>query len=206
MERRSRSTTRKQHHELSASLTNGHSLSRDMTRHASLASAGPGGRHFPENLVHRVGGDSRTLSPERKPHNYGFPKTSPHHSMNKSGSYNVYTHGQPPPIPPPHGLTHAASAIALGVNGTNSNPVPPPRAPINNQQQQNRNKAVRKKISKQDSIHFGLTNINHLLISAFTPVELTNTPILHSFCPRFCRVRLCQVRKLGTISNFLSYK
>lgn len=167
MERRSRSTTRKQHHDLSTtpnnhSMSNGHSLTRDhltgtgsSQRHASLAN-GNGGRHFPENLVHRVGGDSRTLSPERKPpHNYGFPKTSPHHSMNKSGSYNVYTHGQPPPIPPPHGLTHAASAIALGVNGTNSNPVPPPRAPINNQQQQqNRNKAVRKicQISKQDSI------------------------------------------------------
>merc|ERR1719192_1967055 len=52
--------------------------------------------------------------------------------MNKSGSYNVYTHGQPPPIPPPHGLSHAASAIALGVNGTN--PVPtPPRAPVSSQ-------------------------------------------------------------------------
>ena len=96
------------------------------------------GRSFPEiptnsSLLQRVGGDSRTLSPERKPHNYGFPKTSPHHSMSKSGSYNVYTHGQPPPIPPlpPHGLSHAASAIALGVNGTGSNPVPPPRAPIN---------------------------------------------------------------------------
>merc|ERR1712051_884882 len=103
--------------------------------------------------VQRVGGDSRTLSPERKPpHNYGFPKTSPHHSMSKSGSYNVYTHGQPPPIPPaPHGglLSHAASAIALGVNGTSvgdprgnnpgQNPVPPPRAPVSNPPSNNQN-------------------------------------------------------------------
>merc|ERR1711894_166275 len=108
MERRSRSTTRKQNIELSQLSNN--TLSRDI------------GRSFPElphSLAHRPGGDSRTLSPERKPpHNYGFPKTSPHHSMSKSGSYNVYTHGQPPPIPPaPHGglLSHAASAIALGV-------------------------------------------------------------------------------------------
>ena len=127
MERRSRSTTRKQNIELSQLSNN--TLNRD-DRHTSI------GRSFPElphSLAHRPGGDSRTLSPERKPpHNYGFPKTSPHHSMNKSGSYNVYTHGQPPPIPPPHGLSHAASAIALGVNGTN--PVPtPPRAPVSSQ-------------------------------------------------------------------------
>ena len=119
MERRSRSTSRK-NGDLSLNTLNREA------RHASI------GRSFPElpnSLVHRGGGDSRTLSPERKPHHYGFPKTSPHHSMNKSGSYNVYTQGQPPPIPPPHGLSHAASAIALGINGTN--PVPtPPRAPI----------------------------------------------------------------------------
>ena len=128
MERRSRSTTRhRQNQELSQQQTKQTSLNRD-SRHSSI------GRSFPEiptnsSLLHRVGGDSRTLSPERK--SYGFPKTSPHHSMNKSGSYNVYTHGQPPPIPPPHGLTHAASAIALGVNGTSSNPIaPPPRAPV----------------------------------------------------------------------------
>ena len=124
MERRSRSSTRNRQAELSASL-NRNSVT---------------GRSFPEiptnsSLIQRVGGDSRTLSPERKPpHNYGFPKTSPHHSMSKSGSYNVYTHGQPPPIPPaPHGgLSHAASAIALGVNGQNNPIQPPPRAPVSN--------------------------------------------------------------------------
>ena len=140
MERRSRSTTRNRHSGIELSAHNS-TLSRD-SRHSST------GRSFPEfptnsSLLHRVGGDSRTLSPERKPHNYGFPKTSPHHSMSKSGSYNVYTHGQPPPIPPPHGLTHAASAIALGVNGTNSNPVPPPRAPINSRENRNNNNKVK---------------------------------------------------------------
>ena len=143
MERRSRSTTRNRpsgthNGELSShSHQNSVNLSRD-ARHTSI------GRSFPEiptnsSLLQRVGGDSRTLSPERKSHNYGFPKTSPHHSMSKSGSYNVYTHGQPPPIPPPpqgaphggHNLNHSASAIVLGVNGTTSNPVPPPRAPVN---------------------------------------------------------------------------
>ena len=149
MERRSRSTTRHRNNNgggggeqltTSANVPPS-SLNRD-SRHSSI------GRSFPEipisnsSLLHRVGGDSRTLSPERKPH-YGFPKTSPHHSMNKSGSYNVYTHGQPPPIPPPHGLTHAASAIALGVNGAN-NPVPPPRAPVANNNNNHRNNKVRK--------------------------------------------------------------
>lgn len=150
MERRSRSTTRhrqqqQQNQELSQSHQSQPNLNRD-SRHSSI------GRSFPEiptnsSLLHRVGGDSRTLSPERK--SYGFPKTSPHHSMNKSGSYNVYTHGQPPPIPPPpsHGLSHAASAIALGVNGTSNNPiVPPPRAPVTtppSKTSNNNNKQVR---------------------------------------------------------------
>ena len=142
MERRSRSTTRhRQNQELSQHQPQQQtSLNRD-SRHSSI------GRSFPEiptnsSLLHRVGGDSRTLSPERK--SYGFPKTSPHHSMNKSGSYNVYTHGQPPPIPPPHGLTHAASAIALGVNGTSNNPlVPPPRAPVTPAKSNNTSKQVR---------------------------------------------------------------
>ena len=144
MERRSRSTTRhrQQQQQQNQELSQQPSLNRD-SRHSSI------GRSFPEiptnsSLLHRVGGDSRTLSPERK--SYGFPKTSPHHSMNKSGSYNVYTHGQPPPIPPPHGLTHAASAIALGVNGTSNNPIaPPPRAPVTTSPSKtnNNNKQVR---------------------------------------------------------------
>ena len=95
------------------------------------SSADARGRSFPEmpaSLAFRAGGDSRTLSPERKG---PFPKTSPHHSMNKSGSYNVYTQGAPPPIPPP--LQHAASAITLGAG---LNPVPPPRAPVNNLRKQ----------------------------------------------------------------------
>lgn len=143
MERRSRSTTRnRQQAELSASLS----------RNSAT------GRSFPEiptnsSLLQRVGGDSRTLSPERKPpHNYSFPKTSPHHSMSKSGSYNVYTHGQPPPIPPaPHGgLSHAASAIALGVNGASgSNPVPPPRAPVSNPPNNQNNKNNNSNNTKQ---------------------------------------------------------
>ena len=158
MERRSRSTTRNRQAavELSASLN------RNSTT----------GRSFPEiptnsSLLQRVGGDSRTLSPERKPpHNYGFPKTSPHHSMSKSGSYNVYTHGQPPPIPPaPHGglLSHAASAIALGVNGTSvgdprgnpgQNPVPPPRAPVSNPPSNNQNNKNNNNIKQVGWAHF----------------------------------------------------
>ena len=126
--------------------------------------------------VQRVGGDSRTLSPERKPpHNYGFPKTSPHHSMSKSGSYNVYTHGQPPPIPPaPHGglLSHAASAIALGVNGTSvgdprgnnpgQNPVPPPRAPVSNPPSNNQNNKNNNNIKQVGWAHFFLLSPSSL--------------------------------------------
>ena len=117
MDRRSRSTTRNRN--------TGEPLSLRDHRNTSI------GRSFPEiptnsSLLHRVGGDSRTLSPERK--HYGFPKTSPHHSMNKSGSYNVYTQGAPPPIPPP--LGHAASSMGLSNGTTPNNPVPPPRAPV----------------------------------------------------------------------------
>ena len=167
MERRSRSTTRNRQAavELSASLN------RNSTT----------GRSFPEiptnsSLLQRVGGDSRTLSPERKPpHNYGFPKTSPHHSMSKSGSYNVYTHGQPPPIPPaPHGglLSHAASAIALGVNGTSvgdprgnnpgQNPVPPPRAPVSNPPSNNQNNKNNNNIKQVGWAHFFLLSPSSL--------------------------------------------
>ena len=97
MERRSRSTSRK----------NSEFSTTPNTRHSSI-----GRTNFPpeinQSLLHRVGGDSRTLSPERKPHNYGFPKTSPHHSMNKSGSYNVYTHGQPKSQPFTHRTTKSS--------------------------------------------------------------------------------------------------
>ena len=122
MDRRSRSTTRNRN--------NGEPLSLRDQRNTNM------GRSFPEipinsSLINRMGGDSRTLSPERK--HYGFPKTSPHHSMNKSGSYNVYTQGAPPPIPPPS-LNHASSTIGLingnGGHAPNGNPVPPPRAPV----------------------------------------------------------------------------
>lgn len=104
-------------------------------RHASL------GRLPLQELQHsslhsRPGGDSRTLSPERKP----MPKTSPYHSSlmamsaNKSGSYNGYLQGPPPPplVPPPNASSiSSASTIAMGVSGTQySQPQPPPRAPI----------------------------------------------------------------------------
>ena len=72
----------------------------------------------PSSLHNRPGGDSRTLSPDRRNSSTSFPKTSPHH--NKSGSYNHYT--QPPLTLP---------GIALGVNGKTNPPAPlPPRAPV----------------------------------------------------------------------------
>ena len=90
------------------------------------------------SLHSRPGGDSRTLSPDRRP----MPKTSPYHSSmmttNKSGSYNGYTQPPPPPlVPPPNSSSiSSASTIAMGVssshyNGTGQNyPAPPPRAPV----------------------------------------------------------------------------
>lgn len=89
------------------------------------------------SLHSRPGGDSRTLSPDRRP----MPKTSPYHSSmlasTKSGSYNGYTHPPPPPlVPPPNSSSiSSASTIAMGstnhYNGTSQNyPQPPPRAPV----------------------------------------------------------------------------
>ena len=107
MERRSRSTNRR--------------ADQSSSRHASLGrlptdptDAKLNGYHH--SLLNRPGGDSRTLSPDRR-NSTSFPKTSPHH--NKAGSYNQYTH---PPLTLP-------TSIALGVNGTKQ-PAPPPRAPV----------------------------------------------------------------------------
>lgn len=139
MERRSRSTSRR-----AAMLPNEHSHSAGP---ASLGNLAPpplmphqrqpsAGRIPLQELQHtglhnRPGGDSRTLSPDRRP----MPKTSPYHSsMLKSGSYNGYTHPPPPPlVPPPNSSSiSSASTIAMGsshYNGT-SYPQPPPRAPV----------------------------------------------------------------------------
>ena len=116
MERRSRSQNRR---------------SSDQNRHASLGrdNLGPTQKPlaFPSSSLHsRPGGDSRTLSPDRRNSNgTTFPKTSPHH--NKAGSYNHYT--QPPLTLP--------TSIALGINGStrtinnNNPPAPlPPRVPV----------------------------------------------------------------------------
>ena len=116
MERRSRSQNRR---------------SSDQNRHTSLGrdNLGPTQKPlaFPSSSLHsRPGGDSRTLSPDRRNSNgTTFPKTSPHH--NKAGSYNHYT--QPPLTLP--------TSIALGINGStrtinnNNPPAPlPPRVPV----------------------------------------------------------------------------
>ena len=149
MERRSRSISRR-----------GPTMPNDHSHSAGPASLGhPGSHHQPPMLHHRQasagrlplqelqhsglhtrpGGDSRTLSPDRRPL---MPKTSPYHSSmmsaNKSGSYNGYTHPPPPPlVPPPNSSSvSSASTIAMGVssshyNGTGQNyPAPPPRAPV----------------------------------------------------------------------------
>jgi hypothetical protein len=147
MERRSRSTARR-----GPMLPNEHSS--HSAGPASLGNPGPPilmphhrqasiGRIPLQELQHsglhaRPGGDSRTLSPDRRP----MPKTSPYHSSmmttNKSGSYNGYTHPPPPPlVPPPNSSSiSSASTIAMGVSSSHYNssgqnyPAPPPRAPV----------------------------------------------------------------------------
>ena len=179
MERRSRSQTRKANLALSADQQNsipGQNGLASNTRHASLgrlptelsalstntavntlANTGNTGfstyhSHHHNNLHNRPGGDSRTLSPDRRNNGSGtggrnFPKTSPH--AHKSGSYNQYTHPPPPPLTLPPSTT--SSHVALGINGTtahtNNNhvigkssyqlPAPPPRAPMSTSTPQN---------------------------------------------------------------------
>ena len=181
MERRSRSQTRKAANLAisSADQNSGHiqnGLSSN-GRHASLgrlpteltalssntaantlANSGPSGfssyhHSHHHNLHNRPGGDSRTLSPDRRNNGSGpggrdFPKTSPH--AHKSGSYNQYTHPPPPPLTLPPSTT--SSHVALGINGTtahtnNNNhvigkssyqlPAPPPRVPMSTSTPQN---------------------------------------------------------------------
>ena len=182
MERRSRSQTRKANLALSTaadpnSVPNQNGLSSN-GRHASLgrlptelsalstntaantlANSGPSGfssyhHSHHHNLHNRPGGDSRTLSPDRRNNGSGtggrdFPKTSPH--AHKSGSYNQYTHPPPPPLTLPPSTT--SSHVALGINGTtahtnnNNNhvigkssyqlPAPPPRVPMSTSTPQN---------------------------------------------------------------------
>jgi hypothetical protein len=196
MERRSRSTTRNRQNaaELSVAATQQPLLLSRDARHASI------GRSFPEiptnsSLLQRVGGDSRTLSPERKPH-YGFPKTSPHHTMNKSGSYNVHTHGQPPPIPPPpipppsHGLTHAASAMNGGTPPSiSNNPVPPPRAPITANSHMHRSSSSKNQVKKTEKSFSNLA----ARVNSVIP-DLTNQQ--QHYNSDFCKVALllrCEV-------------
>ena len=154
MERRSRSIARRAPSSSSAMLPNeqlSHSAgpaslghipnSHPIMPHHRQASVGrlPLQELQHSSLHSRPGGDSRTLSPDRRP---PMPKTSPYHSSmmttNKSGSYNGYTHPPPPPlVPPPNSSSiSSASTIAMGVssshyNGTGQNyPAPPPRAPV----------------------------------------------------------------------------
>ena len=180
MERRSRSQTRKANLAGNMELNTipGQNGLPSSSRHASLgrlpteisalstntaantlANSGTSGfssyhNHHHSSLHNRPGGDSRTLSPDRRNAGAGnggrdFPKTSPH--AHKSGSYNQYTHPPPPPLTLPP--TTTSSHVALGINGTtahttnNNNhvigkssyqlPPPPPRAPISTSTPQN---------------------------------------------------------------------
>ena len=146
MERRSRSTSRKaamlpgEHSHSAGPASLGSSVPPPLMPHQRQASIGriPFQELQQHSSLHaRPGGDSRTLSPDRRP----MPKTSPYHSSmlasSKSGSYNGYTHPPPPPlVPPPNSSSiSSASTIAMGstnhYNGTSQNyPQPPPRAPV----------------------------------------------------------------------------
>ena len=145
MERRSRSTSRKaamlpgEHSHSAGPASLGSSVPPPLMPHQRQASIGrvPFQELQHSSLHARPGGDSRTLSPDRRP----MPKTSPYHSSmlasSKSGSYNGYTHPPPPPlVPPPNSSSiSSASTIAMGstnhYNGTSQNyPQPPPRAPV----------------------------------------------------------------------------
>ena len=218
MERRSRSQTRKANLAIAADPNpihshNGLPLS---SRHASLgrlpteisalstntaantiANAGTPGfstyhNHHHGNLHSRPGGDSRTLSPDRRNNGSGnggrdFPKTSPH--AHKSGSYNQYTHPPPPPLTlPPSTIS---SHVALGINGTtvhtNSNhvigkasyqlPAPPPRAPMSTSTPQNTPMKLDPRTSS--IMNGGLTNgtpQNSSTTSSLSSATMNNSP------------------------------